>query len=59
MHISDLEWNTGLADIILKGLQELQQDIGNINNNLKNGNYIKLYKKYEKNIIFHFLIFNI
>lgn len=37
MHISDLEWNTGLADIILKGLQELQQDIGNINNNLKNG----------------------
>ncbi|XP_043788652.1 glucose dehydrogenase [FAD, quinone]-like [Apis laboriosa] len=37
MHISDLEWNTGLADIILKGLQELQQNIGNINNNLKNG----------------------
>lgn len=45
MHISDLEWNTGLADIILKGLQELQQDIGNINNNLKNGNYVKNMKK--------------
>lgn len=45
MHISDLEWNTGLADIILKGLQELQQDIGNINNNLKNGNYITKNKK--------------
>ncbi|KAK9308829.1 hypothetical protein QLX08_001258 [Tetragonisca angustula] len=37
MHISDLEWNTGLADIILKGLQELNQNIGNINDNFKNG----------------------
>ncbi|XP_017765035.1 PREDICTED: glucose dehydrogenase [FAD, quinone]-like [Eufriesea mexicana] len=35
--VSDSEWNTGLADIILKGLQELHQDIGNINDNLKNG----------------------
>lgn len=39
MHIIDLGWNTGLADIILKGLQELHQDIGNINDNLKTGNY--------------------
>ena len=39
MHISDLEWNTGLADIILKGLQELNQNIGNINDNFKNGSY--------------------
>ncbi|XP_071865890.1 alcohol dehydrogenase [acceptor] isoform X1 [Bombus fervidus] len=37
MHIIDLGWNTGLADIILKGLQELHQDIGNINDNLKTG----------------------
>ncbi|KAK1122621.1 hypothetical protein K0M31_009064 [Melipona bicolor] len=37
MHINDLKWNTGLADIILKGLQELNQDIGNINDNFKNG----------------------
>lgn len=49
MHISDLEWNSGLADIILKGLQELKQNIGNINNNLKNGNYIT---KNKKNIVF-------
>ncbi|CAK9807506.1 Glucose dehydrogenase [FAD, quinone] [Anthophora quadrimaculata] len=37
MHISDLKWDTGLADTILKGLQELHQDIGNINDDLKIG----------------------
>lgn len=46
MHISDLEWSTGLADIILKGLQELNQDIGNINDNLKNGSYQARNKRY-------------
>ncbi|XP_017796644.1 PREDICTED: glucose dehydrogenase [FAD, quinone] [Habropoda laboriosa] len=37
MCVSDLKWDTGLADTILKGLQELHQDIGNINDNLKTG----------------------
>nr|XP_034193550.1 glucose dehydrogenase [FAD, quinone]-like [Osmia lignaria] len=37
MHISDLQWNTDLANVILEGLKELNQDIGNINNDLKNG----------------------
>ena len=46
MHISDLKWNTGLADIILKGLQELNQDIGNINDNFKNGSYQARNKRY-------------
>lgn len=41
MPVSGSEWNTDLADIILKGLQEMHQDIGNINDNLKNGNYYR------------------
>ncbi|CAL7938259.1 unnamed protein product [Xylocopa violacea] len=36
-HVSDLKWNTGLGNVILEGLQELNQDIGNINDDLKNG----------------------
>lgn len=45
MHISDLQWNTDLANVILEGLKELNQDIGNINNDLKNGNYYITQKR--------------
>lgn len=44
MRISDLQWNTNLANVILKGLEEMHQHIGNINKDYKNGNFIK-YKK--------------
>ncbi|XP_076759087.1 alcohol dehydrogenase [acceptor] [Xylocopa sonorina] len=35
--ISDLKWGTGLGNVILEGLQELNQDIGDINDDLKDG----------------------
>nr|XP_033340102.1 glucose dehydrogenase [FAD, quinone]-like [Megalopta genalis] len=37
MNINALKWNTNLSDIILKGLEELHQSIGNINEELKIG----------------------
>ncbi|XP_076165460.1 glucose dehydrogenase [FAD, quinone] [Ptiloglossa arizonensis] len=37
MRISDLQWNTNLANVILKGLEEMHQHIGNINKDYKNG----------------------
>lgn len=42
LHISDLKWDSGVADIILEGLRELHQAVGNINDDIENGNYKKL-----------------
>ncbi|XP_043247922.1 glucose dehydrogenase [FAD, quinone]-like [Colletes gigas] len=65
MHVNDLQWSTDLADIVLKGLEELHQHIGNINKDSKTG-FMKaqvsmedgkrwstdklLYKNFKKNI---------
>ncbi|XP_076629978.1 LOW QUALITY PROTEIN: glucose dehydrogenase [FAD, quinone] [Colletes latitarsis] len=37
MHVNDLQWNTDLANIVLKGLEELHQHIGDINKDSKTG----------------------
>ncbi|XP_053977905.1 glucose dehydrogenase [FAD, quinone]-like isoform X1 [Hylaeus volcanicus] len=37
MHICDLQWNTSLANVVLKGLEEMHQHIGNINKDYKHG----------------------
>ncbi|XP_076678536.1 glucose dehydrogenase [FAD, quinone] isoform X3 [Andrena cerasifolii] len=37
MPVSELKWHSNVADVILKGLEELQQDIGDINKNFRNG----------------------
>ncbi|XP_078053384.1 glucose dehydrogenase [FAD, quinone] [Augochlora pura] len=37
MNVNALKWSTNLSDIILKGLEELHQSIGNINEELKIG----------------------
>lgn len=40
MPVSELKWHSNVADVILKGLEELQQDIGDINKNLRNGKFV-------------------
>ncbi|XP_076240711.1 glucose dehydrogenase [FAD, quinone] [Calliopsis andreniformis] len=35
--VREANWNSDLTDVILKGLEELHQHIGDINKNLKNG----------------------
>lgn len=35
--ISDLNWNSNLADVILNALKELHHDVSNINSHLNTG----------------------
>lgn len=44
MPVNEAQWNTDLANIILKGLEELHQDIGDINKNFKTGSSL-MYRK--------------